>query len=133
MLRPEHAQCTDTTGVPGPLIRVLGGSSGREVDKSEVCSKLGYSWENLPQESTDEEGGEVVEWPHVLPKCVYYLKLELVGDLIDCGSHDVALCKVVSMISDDEIESGADELDSLSTRTLREMDIISELGRIKEQ
>ncbi|KAL7527314.1 hypothetical protein ACHAXR_005699 [Thalassiosira sp. AJA248-18] len=130
MLRPEHAHCTGKMeeAATGELIRVLGGSSGRDVDKREVCTELGYAWEKLPE---GEEGG--AEWPHVLPSCVYYLKLELVGDLIDCGSHDVALCKVVSMTSDEEIENAADELDSLSTRKLRDMSIISELGRIKDQ
>ena len=129
MLRPEHAYCkrTGETGEAGELIRVLGGSSGRDVDKRTVCDELGYEWGNLPK---DEEEKEEVEWPHVLPSCVYYLKLELVGDLIDCGSHEVALCKVVSMVSDEEIENAAEELDSLSTRKLREMSVISELGRV---
>jgi hypothetical protein len=61
-------------------------------------------------------------------------KVELIGDLIDCGNHDVALCKVVSMIttSSNEVQvvEGARELDSLSTRRLRDDKIISELGRI---
>jgi len=63
---------------------------------------------------------------------VYYLKLELVGEMIDCGSHDVALCRVVEMVSEDDSINAADELDYISTRTLREMDIISEFGRIKD-
>jgi len=137
MLRPEHAYCkgTKTAGEEalaqaGELIRVLGGSSGIDVDKRAVCAELGYAWEKLlPEEEEEEEEGEV-EWPHVLPSCVYYLKLELVGDLIDCGSHEVALCKVVSMISDGEVQNAADELSSLSTRKLRELSIISELGRV---
>lgn len=134
MLRREHAQSqcksTDNTGEVGELIRMLGGSSGREVDKRAACAELGYAWENLPAGGDDEEG---IEWPQILPTCVYYLKLELVGDMIDCGSHEVALCKVVSMGSDEEIENAADELDSLSTRKLREMGIISELGRVTEK
>lgn len=129
MLRPEHAYCrgAGASGETGELIRVLGGSSGLDVDKRNICAGLGYKWEKLPQD--EEEGGDL-EWPDVLPSCVYYLKLKLVGNLIDCGSHEVALCEVVSMISDDDVQNAADELDSLSTRKLREMSIISELGRI---
>ena len=126
LLRPEHATRHREGGVEGGLIRVLGGSSGRDVDKRGVCEKLGYAWERLPE---GEEDADDDDWPEVLPLCSYYLKLQLVGDLIDCGSHDVALCEVVAMISSDEVIEGA-ELDSLSTRGLRQDSIISEFGRI---
>ncbi|KAL7524015.1 hypothetical protein ACHAWF_000785 [Thalassiosira exigua] len=132
LLRHEHAHCARAgemgSAAAGELIRLLGGSSGRDLDKGAACADLGYAWERLP--GGNEEDGEEAEWPHVLPSCVYYLKLELEGDLIDCGSHDVALCRVVSLASDQEIESSKEELDSLSTRELREMGIISELGRV---
>ncbi|KAL9190676.1 hypothetical protein ACHAXT_000382 [Thalassiosira profunda] len=126
LLKPEHADCKSKEGEMGELIRVLGGSSGRDADKREACKELGYAWERLPDEGA-EKG---INWPEVLPSCAYYLKLELVGELIDCGSHDVALCKVVAMISDREVVDAAEELDSLSTRQLREMKVISELGRV---
>ena len=122
MLRPGH----DNAEV-GELIRVLGGSSGRDVDKRVVCANLGYTWGKLIEGGEEDEE---TKWPLVLPSCIYYLKLEMVGDLIDCGSHDVALCKVVSMISGDEIENAGDELNYISTRNLREMGIISEFGRV---
>ena len=115
LLTPQHSS----------LVRVLGGSSGNDVDKRLVCEELGYAWEKLPNDKKDDD-----HWPLVLPSCVYYLKLELVGDMIDCGSHEVALCKVVSMISNEEIIDPSDELDSLSTRSLRNDSIISELGRV---
>lgn len=127
MLRPEHAHCKaagEAGEAAGELIRVLGGSSGLDVDKRAACAELGYAWERLP-----EEGGGI-EWPYVLPSCFYYLKLELVGDLIDCGSHEVALCKVVSMITDVVEQYPEGEMDSLSTQKLREMSVISELGRV---
>ena len=126
LLRPEHATRNREGGVEGGLIRVLGGSSGRDVDKRGKWEKLGYAWERLPEGSEDADDGD---WPEVLPSCSYYLKLQLVGDLIDCGSHDVALCEVVAMLSSDEVIEGA-ELDSLSTRGLRRDSIISEFGRI---
>lgn len=124
LLRPEHASCK------GELIRVLGGSSGRDVDKKTMCEQLGFSWETLKCNggTTDNDG-----WPQILPRCVYYLKLELVGEMIDCGSHDVALCRVVEMVSsEDDSINAADELEYISTRALRDMDIISEFGRIKD-
>jgi flavin reductase (DIM6/NTAB) family NADH-FMN oxidoreductase RutF len=122
LLRQEHAVLT----------RMLGGSSGRDVDKNNACNELGFAWQRLPNEEEDDSSRG--DWPLVLPHCYYYLKLELIGDLIDCGNHDVALCKVVSMIttSSNEVQvvEGATELDSLSTRRLRDDKIISELGRI---
>ncbi|KAL3812200.1 hypothetical protein ACHAXA_009674 [Cyclostephanos tholiformis] len=125
-----------TKGV-GELIRVLGGSSGRDVDKGRICAELGHSWERLPvgrgggeDPNDDDDDDDKHNWPEVLPSCLYYLKLELVGDMINCGSHEVALCKVVAMISSEEVIPGSAELDILSTRELRERSIISELGRI---
>jgi len=127
LLCPEHASCKGKSGVEGELIRLLGGSSGNDVDKRILCKEMGYEWEQLPK----EDDGDDIEWPLVLPSCIYYLKLELVGDMIDCGSHEVALCKVVSMISSEDItDAASEELDSLSTKKLRMDSIISELGRV---
>ncbi|KAL7442084.1 hypothetical protein ACHAXM_008217 [Skeletonema potamos] len=126
LLRPEHVKGEEA---PGKLIRVLGGSSGRDVDKQAMCEKLGFPWQSL---DCTEETSDTSGWPQVLPHCVYYLKLELVGELIDCGSHDVAICRVVEMVSEDDSTNAAEELKYISTRTLREMNIISELGRIKD-
>lgn len=120
-------------GKHGALIRVLGGSSGRDVDKETVCKELGFPWQTLEckGESKVNDGNDE-NWPKVLPHCVYYLKLELVGEMIDCGSHDVALCRVVDMVMTTDDENTNDELNYISTRELRKMDVISELGRIKE-
>ena len=134
LLRPEHALCKVDDidgGRHGSLIRVLGGSSGRDVDKETICEQLGFSWQRLECKGESKANDED-NWPKVLPHCVYYLKLELVGEMIDCGSHDVALCRVVEMVTTDEQPTNTnDELNYISTRKLREMDIISELGRIK--
>lgn len=122
LLTPGHADNM------GRLIRVLGGASGNDADKRSECEKLGYAWNELDGSECD-----VMQWPNILPGCLYYLLLELQGDLIDCGSHEVALCRVVSMIAEDSIESEAAlELEYLSTRELRRRGVISELGRIAD-
>ena len=52
--------------------------------------------------------------------------------MIDCGSHDAALCKIESMfVSDDELNEAA-QGSSLSTANLRELGIITEQGRVAE-
>ena len=100
-----------------PLIKLLGGSSGNQVNKQEECEKLGFIWGSLS--ATDES-------PSVLPDCAYYLKLSAIGELIDCGSHCVAICKVEEMlVSDDEKKT-----DYVSTAQLRDLGIITEQGRV---
>lgn len=135
LLTPYHVYCralyndnsTLCDQTPGALIRLLGGTSGRDRDKRSECEILGYAWRELDFPEADSEAAK---WPSVIPGCLYYLQLELVADMIDCGSHEVALCRVVSMIVDNSIENSSAELEYLSTRKLREMGIISELGRI---
>jgi len=131
LLSPAHAARGDPEA--GELIRLLGGCSGRDVDKEMRCADLGFEWTSLECENdATNMDCDRTDWPKVLPSCLYYLKLELVGDLIDCGSHEVALCRVVSIISDDEVQSASEELNYISTRKLRNMGIISELGRVVE-
>jgi flavin reductase (DIM6/NTAB) family NADH-FMN oxidoreductase RutF len=127
LLAPEHASHGSQS--PGDLIRVLGGTSGKDVNKQLQSEMLGYAWKKLDGVDVDISS----HWPCVLPGCLYYLQLELEGDLIDCGSHEVALCRVVSMIADESIENAAMELGYLSTRKMRDMGIVSELGRIVEK
>ena len=141
LLRPEHALCKVDDDIDGgrhgAMIRVLGGSSGRDVDKETVCEELGFPWHRLECKGESKADGDDDNdnWPKVLPHCVYYLKLELVGEMIYCGSHDVALCRVVDIVmttDDENINTNTNELDYISTRKLRDMDVISELGRIME-
>ena len=123
LLTPQHAHCEGSSGTDhqnqGALIRLLGGTSGRDVDKRLECEKLGHAWKKLDVDGVDSD-----------PNCLYYLQLELEGHLIDCGSHEVALCRVVSMVSDDSINDAAKDLDYVSTRKLCEMGTISEFGII---
>ena len=104
LLTPEHI----------PIIRLLGGTSGRDLNKEEESRKLGFEWMHYAD-------GQ----PRVLPGCKSYLCLELQDDLIDGGSHDIAICRVTSMFTD----SDAAHLD---TQTLRDLGIITEQGRIAD-
>ncbi len=110
LLSPNHAKA----------VKLLGGSSGRDVDKKEECGKLGLPWISSGNENL----------PDLLPNCSHYLKISRVGDLIDCGSHDLAICKVESMFVPDT--AGEISPENLSTGRLRELGIITNQGRVAE-
>lgn len=110
LLTPHHA----------PVVRLLGGTSGREVDKRVECGKLGFPWFTANDDINLE----------LLPGCACYLRVTLVGDLIECGSHDVAICKIDSMYIEEEKNVSAK--DHLSTRLLRDLGIITEQGRVSD-
>jgi len=110
LLSPRHAKA----------VKLLGGSSGRDVDKRQECEKLGLPWMSADN-----------ELPELLPGCTHYLRLSLVGDLIDCGSHDVALCKIESILVGDDAEDLPDHT-YLNTAKLRDLGIITEQGRVAE-
>jgi flavin reductase (DIM6/NTAB) family NADH-FMN oxidoreductase RutF len=108
LLTEEHA----------PLIKLLGGTSGRDVDKRAECAKMGVKW---MQDGSDAD-------PEILPDCASYLKLSAMNDVIDCGSHAVALCRVDEMLVTGEDSSKL----NLSTARLRELGIITEQGRVAD-
>lgn len=115
LLAPCHAEA----------VRILGGSSSRDTDKRVECEKLGISWIN----------SGISDFPEVLPDCVYYLKLKQLGEMIDCGSHDVAICGVESMLVPDDgvvpVDNEGKPRDGyLNTGLLREKGIITEQGRV---
>jgi flavin reductase (DIM6/NTAB) family NADH-FMN oxidoreductase RutF len=98
-----------------PLIKLLGGTSGSDVDKRDACSKLGVKW--MDGSGTD-----------LLPGCACYFKLSTTTDVVDVGSHGVALCRV-----DDMLVTGEDgSQEYLSTARLRELGIITEQGRVAD-
>ena len=102
-----------------PIVRLLGGASGRDVDKQMECSKLGFEWKMLREDNQ--------QYPLALSGCKSYLCLELEGEsLIDGGSHGIAICRVTDMFSDSEDEA------HLETRLLRELGIITAQGRIAD-
>lgn len=120
-------------------IRLLGGTSGKEVDKEEEFSSvLGIELQKLPDDS-EKDNGEVPQLPKVLPGCVRYLKLSMVGDDVveyDGGEncHDVAICRVDKMWTSSSPSSTEDGEKAnpphLSTGRLRELGLITEQGRI---
>ncbi len=120
LLSPKHSK----------IVALLGGKSNRDVDKRLECEKLGFEWISLST-SGDEDCVESSGNPEVLPDCACYLVISLVGDLIDCGSHDVALCKVESIL----VGNGQDapSRSYLNTASLRKMGIITEQGRVAEK
>ena len=104
-----------------PLVRLLGGSSGRDVHKRDECHKLGVDWISV----TDNNDCGTEEHPLVLPKCASYLFLELQHQLIDGGTHDIALCRATQTLTDSDaphLESGK----------LRELGIITKQGRVAD-
>ncbi len=103
-----------------PLIDILGGKSGRDVNKKEACSKVGFTWLHC-----DEFQGL-----DVIPGCASYLFLTVQGGLLDAGSHlIVPFCQVESMYtSGDDMTSSA----HLKTSRLRDLGVITEQGRVAD-
>ena len=97
-----------------PIIKVLGGKSGSDIDKElaitnidsslrperMVCDESRQEEDDLDSDAKNEEDDRFANIK-VLPGCSYYLKLTVMGDdmLIDGGeSHDIAICKVEEML-----------------------------------
>lgn len=102
------------------LVTILGGNSGRDVDKKEACAKAGFEWTQF-----DEFQGL-----QVLPSCASYLYLTVQGGLLDAGSHlIVPFCQVEAMYTSGEDTS---PLVHLKTGKLRELGVITEQGRLAD-
>jgi len=97
------------------VVKVLGGTSGREVDKQAACAKLDCAWIDLDDDQTK-----------VLPNCASYCRLSAIGELVDVGSHSVAICQVDEMYA----SNSSGQKKHLSTAKLRELGIITEQGRV---
>lgn len=107
------------------LVRLLGGTSGKDVDKRAECLKLGCEWVQLNDNDNTL----------VLPNCVSYLKLSAIGELVDAGSHAVAICQVEEMLVEESSVDGTTSCSKkthLSTAQLRELGIITEQGRVAD-
>lgn len=102
------------------LVAILGGNSGRDLNKKEACAKAGFDWINC----NDFEGIKV------LPDCASYLVFTIQGGVVDAGSHlIIPYCEVKSMYSSGDVVSSSDHL---RTGRLRELGIITEQGRVAD-
>jgi len=130
----KHVEC----------VRLLGGSSGNDLSKEDELSSV-HGIELQVLDGSDDDKNQPL--PKVLPGCVRYLQLSMVGDEVtdyDGGesSHDVVICKVDKMWttkatpqgleSDGQLNSdgGTHDEEHLSTRQLRKLGLITEQGRI---
>jgi flavin reductase (DIM6/NTAB) family NADH-FMN oxidoreductase RutF len=103
-------------------VSLLGGFSGREVDKKAECEKLSLKWQDL----NDKDGFQV------LPGCASYIKMKVQGGVVDAGSHGIfPFCEVTEMFTS-EVNGDGLQNQHLSTRKLREWGIISDKGRVEE-
>ena len=114
------------------LVPTLGGYSGSDYKKDSACAKLGFPW----IEPTFNSSPGLVEGaqPLLLSGCKAYLHITMFGELIDAGSHDVAVCKVIGIYEESKSNSidSSEKYDDLNTAYLRSLNIISEAGRITE-
>ena len=107
LLAPEHYS----------IVKILGGFSGRNINKEEECSILGFKWFSCDKTKSK-----------LLPGCSYYLKLKMTEHgMIDCGNHDVVLCLVEEMFVPDN-----DHHQYLNTEKLRDLGIITNQGKVAE-
>jgi flavin reductase (DIM6/NTAB) family NADH-FMN oxidoreductase RutF len=117
-------------------VPLLGGVSGRDIDKQGECTLLGLPWQDL---NDDKDGF------HVLPGCTCYIKMNIQGGVVDAGSHVIVpFCEVTDMYSPTDdmttMINGAStsetvlfgNLKHLSTGALRELGIITEKGRVAD-
>ena len=108
------------------VVSVLGGTSGRDVDKRAECAKRGLSWMETP---SDELGGL-----ELLPGCAAYVHLCIQGGLVDAGSHLIApYCAVLGMYQENSNINNEELQAHLKTGYLRELGIITAQGRVANQ
>ena len=102
------------------LTHTLGGQSGADVDKAAACAAAGFAW--LEGATPPREDSTVEQ---LLPGCAAYLRLRQVGELLDAGEHDVALCRVESYAD----PKGPAPDTALSSARLRAAGLITDKGR----
>ena len=128
LLRSQHS----------PLVRLLGGSSGRHVDKLTESARLGFPW--LSMDTLESDIPAPGPLPMLLPGCEHYLELRQEGGLLDAGSHVLALCVVDKQLVEEggnqQIELMAhsqSEPPLLMTAALRGQGLITEAGRVAQR
>jgi len=117
LLRSQHVD----------IVYVLGGISGADTDKASACAEAGFAW--LDAGTPDGH--------RILPECASYIQLTQMGDLVDAGTHDLAICRVDGFLVPDsaDLAKCTDGTlrewyrDALSSVALRDAGIISDQGR----
>lgn len=133
LLREKHAD----------LVYPLGGMSGRDVDKPAMCSEKGFAWVDagealeLSAESCGEN--EDITGPLLLPGCAAYYHVSLVGksaesdgsevNLLNAGDHEVVFLSLDAVYEEDEEMAAVDGEKQMSTAFLRDLGIVSDVGR----
>lgn len=97
------------------LVSILGKKSGRDVDKSTLCSEEGFPWSRISHADTDESDDQKNEDCdfELLPGCALYVQVECRSSarLINAGDHVVAICEVKRIgvweqIDEEELNGG---------------------------
>eukprot|EP00310_Coccolithus_braarudii_P017938 CAMPEP_0183333078 /NCGR_PEP_ID=MMETSP0164_2-20130417/2064_1 /TAXON_ID=221442 /ORGANISM="Coccolithus pelagicus ssp braarudi, Strain PLY182g" /LENGTH=202 /DNA_ID=CAMNT_0025501907 /DNA_START=11 /DNA_END=619 /DNA_ORIENTATION=+ len=103
-----------------PLTAVLGGKSRADMHdewKPARCAELGFEWSSAAASGPES----------LLPGCIAYYRLVQVGELIDAGEHDIAVCRVEGAWGN---MAPSSQSCALSTGALREAGLISSAGRV---
>ena len=98
-------------------------TSGRDADKAEACAAAGFAWLDEAAPAREDSSTE-----QLLPGCAAYLRLYQVGELLDAGEHDVALCRVEAFADPNGPAPDA----ALSSAALRAAGLITDKGRAVE-
>ena len=137
------------------VVPILGSTSGQQENgsrrKSIVCEENGLKWiqfkdatkiQNEGDDTNDDDSdlsSFLLSNISVLPHCAYYIHLTAVGEFVDAGSHVIVpYCKVDGMYvptyeSDvDNGEQSQGDYELLMTAYLRDLGIITKLGRVTE-
>eukprot|EP00929_Paragymnodinium_shiwhaense_P081234 TRINITY_DN42475_c0_g1_i1.p1 TRINITY_DN42475_c0_g1~~TRINITY_DN42475_c0_g1_i1.p1 ORF type:complete len:261 (-),score=51.67 TRINITY_DN42475_c0_g1_i1:605-1294(-) len=104
------------------LVYVLGGQSGNDIDKAARCDELGFPWQKSEEMPLEEL---------LLPGAVAYLQLKQVGDLVNAGDHDIAMCSISGMY-EEAMELEDQEDTAMNSGFLRAKGLINERGQAVE-
>jgi flavin reductase (DIM6/NTAB) family NADH-FMN oxidoreductase RutF len=123
-----------------PIVRILGGMSGRTVNKQTLCQEQGIGWIRNTASAAQPDAVRNSPIPWLLPDCISYVTLRAIdiienpsGNEATPSSHAIAICQVEAMHECPKLTVvGSVDRKQLSTGKLRELGIITEQGRIAD-
>ena len=119
LMRKPYGVLQQLTKDQVDLVSILGGNSGRDIDKKEACAKSGFEWIDCDH----------FDGLQVLPGCAFYMSFNIQGGVLDAGSHlIVPYCEIKSMYTLGVTSSG----DHLKTGSLRDLGVITDKGRVAD-